>query len=180
MRSTVVLLRAVNVGGRNAIPMGELRGLLEGLGYGGVRTHLQSGNVVLSAPATGDAELGAAIERGIAQRFGLEVAVVLRSAEEFARIAEHHPLQREGEDPARLHVMFFQRPPAAERVAALDPDRSPPDRFVVRGREIYAHYPGGAGRSKLTVDYFERVLGVPGTARNWRTVTRLRALTGAR
>ena len=75
----------------------------------------------------------------------------------------------------KLLVDFLDRVPAdAER--QLDPDRSRPVRFALDGGQIYLHVPNGFGRSKLTLDYFERRLGVRGTVRNWRTVTKLLAL----
>ena len=77
-------------------------------------------------------------------------------------------------------MVFLDRAPKAAAVAKLDPDRSTPDAFEVTGREIYLRLPNGAGRSKLTLDYFERVLGVRGTARNWRTVSALVELTRKR
>lgn len=69
--------------------------------------------------------------------------------------------------------MLLNREPAQEDVARLDPDRSPGDSYVVKNREIYVHFPNGAGRSRLGVDYFDRVLGVTATARNWNTITKL-------
>jgi uncharacterized protein (DUF1697 family) len=69
--------------------------------------------------------------------------------------------------------MFLAKPPAPTAIEKLDPDRSPPDDFELKGREIYLRYPNGSGRSKLTIDYFERILGTPATARNWNTITKV-------
>ena len=79
-----------------------------------------------------------------------------------------------------LTSLGLERAPAAKARSQLDRERSPPDRFSVRGREIYLHVPNGFGRSKLALEYFERRLGVEGTVRNWRTVTRLLALADRR
>jgi uncharacterized protein (DUF1697 family) len=75
--------------------------------------------------------------------------------------------------PVTLHVVFLDRAPTQDRIAALDPGRSPPDRFSVSGKHIFVEYPNGSGRSRLSLDYFEKTLGVAGTARNWNTVTKL-------
>ena len=75
--------------------------------------------------------------------------------------------------------MFLDEAPAADAIADLDPRRSPPDEFVVRGREIYAYCPNGFGRSKLSIDYFERRLRTRATARNWNTVVKLAGLMTA-
>jgi uncharacterized protein (DUF1697 family) len=77
-----------------------------------------------------------------------------------------------------LHAVFLESKPPSDRVARLDPERSPEDRFVVSGREIYIHYPGGSGRSKLNLAYIEKQLGLSGTARNWNTVTKLLSMIG--
>jgi uncharacterized protein (DUF1697 family) len=114
----------------------------------------------------------------IADQFGLVVRVIVRSKKELAGVAAKHPLGAGQSDHSRLHVIFLGRAPGADRVAGLDPNRSPPDSFEVRGREIFLSYPNGQGRSKLSLDYFERELGVAGTARNWNTVTKLVEMMG--
>jgi uncharacterized protein (DUF1697 family) len=77
-----------------------------------------------------------------------------------------------------VHVLFLSGTPEPAAVASLDPDRSPGDEFRVAGQEIYLRYAAGAGRTKLTLDYFERRLGLAGTARNWNTLLKLVELTG--
>ncbi len=155
------------------LPMAELRTALSKRGFDDAQTYLQSGNVVLAPGRVRLADLPAALEAAIAEDFGLEVRVMTRTRSELATVAGAHPFQGDHSNPSLLHVVFMEKAPAAAKVADLDPDRSPPDRFEVRGREIYLSYPNGQGRSKLSLDYFERVLGVAGTARNWNTVTRL-------
>ena len=173
----VVLLRAVNVGGTAKLPMAELRRLLEGVGCADVRTYVQSGNAVVRAPARlADAlptRLGDAIERAL----GFRPAVIVRSAQAWRDIAAAHPFEAEGVEPKLLHVAFLDAAPAAGR--ALDPARSPGDRALVRGEEVFLHYPSGSGRSKLDNAYLERALGVASTMRNWRTVGALAAMLSA-
>lgn len=171
----VALLRGINVGGRNKIPMPELKSLLASLGLEDVVTYIQSGNVVFRSPAADGQEVAARIERQIAEVFGVRATVLLRTPAELLEIADGNPFL-EG-DFSKLHVVLLGGRPAADAVAQLDPGRSPPDEFSLRGREIYLHLPNGAGRSKLTVDYFERRLGVAATARNWNTLIKLLALT---
>jgi uncharacterized protein (DUF1697 family) len=175
----IALLRGVNVGGGGKLPMGDLRAALAGLGLEDVVTYIQSGNAVFRSAATDPAELAGGIEERIAAEVGLEVTVVVRSATELARIAGSNPFPGAAGDPAKHHVAFLDRVPEAGAVAALDPDRSPPDEFRVLGAEIYLRYPNGSGRSKLTGAWFERQLGVRATARNWSTVTKLLELAGA-
>lgn len=174
----VALLRGINVGGKNTVPMADLRGWVEEAGGEGVRTYVQSGNVLFDATPAAAARIAAAISAHIKERLDLSVPVVLLTAVEFHQIARTNPYLAEGAPENELHVMFLSEAPAPERVAKLDPDRSPPDRFTVAGRALYLHAPNGVARSKLTNAYVDRVLGVTSTARNWRTVGKLLALSG--
>jgi uncharacterized protein (DUF1697 family) len=177
MNTFIALLRGINVGGKNMIPMPELKSLFTSMDFEDVSTYLQSGNVVFSS-STGDAQaLAVAIEERIDEAFGLGTTVLLRTPAELAAIADSNPYLGREADLSKLHVVFLSRPPKADAAAKLDPARSPPDEFAVRGREIYLHLPNGAGRSRLTMDYFEKRLGVRATARNWKTVTKLLELT---
>lgn len=173
MALVVALLRGVNVGGKVMVPMAELRPALTDLGFEEVKTYLQSGNVVLDPGKVPVSSLPDVIQTTITKRFGLNVRVIVRTGGEFTRIGVGHPFHADATEPSLLHVVFLEQAPVADRIAKLDPDRSPPDRFEVRGREIYLSYPNGQGRSKLNLDYFERGLGIAGTARNWNTVTKL-------
>jgi uncharacterized protein (DUF1697 family) len=174
----VALLRGINVGGKNKVAMAELKSELSALGHEDVVTYIQSGNVVFRSSGRDARKVAAGIERRIAATFGIDVTVLLRTPAELERIADGNPFLESESDLSKLHVVFLDRVPAADAVATLDPDRSPPDELSVGQREIYLRLPNGAGRSKLTIDYFERRLGVPATARNWKTLTKLLALTG--
>jgi len=175
----VALLRGINVGGRNTIPMVGLKASFAALGLDDVLTYVQSGNVVFRSPLGDGSELAGRIERRIAEDFALRVTVVLRTPPELSQVAVSNPFLGDETDLAKLHVVFLDRKPQASAVARLDPERSTPDRFSPRGREIYLHLPNDAARSKLTLDYFERRLGVRATARNWKTVLKLLELTQA-
>lgn len=173
MSLAAALVRGINVGGRARLSMNELRSMLADLGLRDVETYLQSGNVVFESGDRPVTELDARIESAIAETFGLQVRVILRVRKDLVAVTRSHPYLDAEADPSRIHVVFLEATPDADRVDALDPDRSPPDEFAVIGREIYLRYPNGQGRSKLSLDYFERVLGMAGTARNWNTVTKL-------
>jgi uncharacterized protein (DUF1697 family) len=168
----VVLLRGVNVGGKARVPMAALRASLEGLGFEDVVTYIQSGNVVLcSRSANGRRALARRIEAVVASEFGVPAKALLRTPAELAEVEAANPFARA--ERSKLHVVFLSKPPPPAAVAELDPNRSPPDEFAVEGREIYLHLPNGAGRTKLTIDYFERRLGVDATHRNWNTLLKL-------
>lgn len=185
MPTLVALLRSVNVGGRNRVPMAELRTMAESLGFTSVQTYLQSGNLVLAGSGS-PAAVTTTLERGLADTFGLEVPVIVRSDEQLAGILAAHPFAGGGVDPKTVHVTFLAQPPAADRAEGLaraQADAGPDgafgdDRFVLAGTDIFLHCPGGYGETTLNNAFFERRCGVVGTTRNWRTVTALAAMAG--
>jgi len=174
----VALLRAINVGGTKKLLMADLRAMFEAAGCTDVRTYIQSGNVVFRAEPALAERIPALIESEIAATKGFQVPVVTRTAAELDAVVAGNPFLVAGADPAQLHVGFLAEATSTKRIAELDPDRSPQDAFEVRGREVYLHFPNGTARSKLTVYYFDRVLGTTITIRNWRTVGKLREMTG--
>jgi uncharacterized protein (DUF1697 family) len=173
----VAFLRAVNVGGRNKVPMARLRDALTAAGLEEVATVLQSGNVVFRSRKS-SAAVAKLVAGAIEGTFGLQIGVVVRSAAELAAVAATNPFldEQSDRDAKTLYVAFLSARPTVAAAAKLDPDRSPPAAFAVHGREVYLSYPNGSGRSRLTLDYLEKTLGVTGTTRNWRTVQRLATL----
>lgn len=174
----VLLLRGINVGGHKRVPMAELRALLTGLGHADVRTHLQSGNAVFTAPAQDPGELAAAVEAAIEERFGFAVPCLVLTGEELRAAAARCPFPAAELDPARLAVLFLDRPAASHRLAAEDPAAWAPEEFRLGEREIFAWFPEGMGRSRLGAVLAAPVPGTRTTARNWRTVAALLALLG--
>lgn len=167
------------MGGRNKLPMKDLRALFAAAGCTDVRTYIQSGNVIFDSGAANMDGLADEIAAALAARFGHNVPVVLRTIEELAWAATANPFLEPDADPRSLHVSFLSKRPQKAAVEALDADRSPPDEFAVIGREIYLRCPNGVARSKLTNAWFDSKLGATSTMRNWNTVTKLLALAGA-
>jgi uncharacterized protein (DUF1697 family) len=173
----VALMRGINVGGKNKLPMKDLAALFEEVGCRQVLTYIQSGNVVFDADTTTAERSRTHVPELLAERFGYRVPVVLRTARELRAAAARHPFLDEADDAKHLHVGFLADAPSAEAVETLDPARSAGDSFAVLGREVFLHVPGGMARTKLTTDYFDRRLGTVMTVRNWRTVTTLIEMT---
>jgi uncharacterized protein (DUF1697 family) len=180
MASTyLALLRGVNVGGKNKLPMKELSELFTAAGCADVRTFIQSGNVVFRASAAATAKVPVQVGAKITERFGFRTPIVLRSAEQLRAVVAGNPFLQMGVPEETLHVMFLADSPRDQAVAGLDPNRSPGDTYIVRGAEIFLQLPNGAGQSKLTNAYFDSKLATIGTSRNWRTVTKLLAMMTA-
>jgi uncharacterized protein (DUF1697 family) len=166
----IFLLRGINIGSRNRIAMPALRAALEEAGFEGVRTYLQSGNVVASGGSA------AGCERVIAERFGLKIAVVERTRAQLAAVVRRDPLGKFATSPKRYQVAFLDAKLPAATVKRLEAAAAGDERVVVSGREVYAWHPDGVARSKLWALIASRDLGVTATARNWTTVTALLAL----
>ncbi len=174
----VALLRGVNVGGRNRLPMADLRDIFTAAGCSAVRTYIQSGNVVFDAEGDLAERAPGIVTEAIRRRFGYETVVVVRSREEVLQVVASNPFDTSG-DPRFLQVAFLEHAPDPEAVSRLDPRRSPPDALAVRGRNVYLHYPNGVARSKLTNEYLAAQLQTSSTMRNWRTVLKLLEMADA-
>ena len=169
----VALLRGINVGRAHQLGMPRLTELLTGRGYGNVRTHLRSGNVVLDSDLS-EPELAADLSGAIEQEFGFDVPVVVRTGAEIAAVVAGDPFATVATDPARYLVTFLPEPPAAAAVDALPPADS--GEYLVRGRELYLWLPDGIANTPLAGWKWDRLLGVAGTGRNWNTVRKLAEL----
>src|SRR5882757_1826599 len=169
----VALLRGINVGGKNMLPMKELVAMFAKAGCIDVTTYIQSGNVVFCAEDKVVEGLSAGIAKQVEARFGLRVPVVLRTAAEIDAVIRANPFLKAGASEEMLHVSFLADSPGKDLVAGLDAGRSKPDVFAVVGREIYMQLVNGVSGTKLTNAYFDSKLKTVSTMRNWRTVLKL-------
>jgi uncharacterized protein (DUF1697 family) len=170
-----VLLRGINLGSRNRIAMPALREALTDDGLRDVQTYVQSGNVVLSS---GDSpgDLAQRVSGLIADAFGLEIAVVVRTRDELAEVVKRNPLADVADNPKRYQVTFLEQELEAATLDKLATLALPDERFVALGRELYAWHPDGVARSKLWSALAKHKAA---TARNWTTVTTLLELAGS-
>ena len=201
MASHVALLRGINLGGRNKVPMAELREVVTSLGHTGVTTYIQSGNVLFTTDHdVNTAKLASALEAAITGAFGIESSVVVLSRDDLAEILDSNPYPDEP-NPKLVHVVFLnaELPPglldrlkAAESAAAAKGSR---DTVTAAGPAVFLHTPDGYGTSELAQAVL-RILGTPAktgaggtggvgppgqhrvaaTARNWSTSTKLLSL----
>jgi uncharacterized protein (DUF1697 family) len=175
--SLILLLRGVNIGPNKRIAMPALRELLSDAGFEDVRTYVQSGNVVLSSGAPAS-DVASETERLIAERFGFEVDVIVRTADELADVVARNPLADVAIDPKRYQVSFLESEPDPDVVGRIAESAADSEQLVAIGRELYAWHPAGVARSKLWNKLAGNGLGVRATARNWTTVTTLLELAG--
>jgi uncharacterized protein (DUF1697 family) len=152
--------------------MADLRELLDGQGYKDVRTHLQSGNVVLSSTLS-PRQLERTLERQLAEGFGFDISVLVRTRAELAKVVERNPLRKVATDGSRHVVSFLSRRLPAAAARELEAADVAPERVAISGREIYAWYPNGIQGSPLGKLLDDSHLGVVSTARNWNTVVKL-------
>ncbi len=178
----VALLRSINVGGRNRVPMADLRALVGEAGFDDVTTYLQSGNVVFTGKdgKGAAAAAGRAIGTALTAELGVTVPIVVRIAAELGKVVRSHPFADPGIADTLLHVTFLDRAPSASAVDDLTAmaGRFGDDRCAVDGREVYLYCPGGYGQTTLNNAWLERRLDRVGTTRNWRTVTTLASMAG--
>ena len=171
----VALLRAVNVGGRK-LPMAELRALVAEIGWTDAETYIQSGNLLFSADGDREA-LESRLEQAIAERFGMDVPAIVRSAAEWARYPESNPFAEAAEaEPNRLMLLLSKRPPADGAEEAIQARATGGERVARAGDALWIHYPAGAGTSKLTPSLIDKAVGSPGTQRNYRAVLKLQEM----
>jgi uncharacterized protein (DUF1697 family) len=179
MTTYAALLRGINVGGRKKLPMAGLRQLMDGLGYDGVRTHLQSGQAVFTSAHGDEESLAAELADAIEKHFGFPVDVIVRDHAYLAAVAAACPFPAAELEAKQLHVTYFSAPVDAQRFAEIDQEAYLPEEFRLGERELYLYAPDGLGRSKLAEHLAKPRInkGVIATSRNWNTVVKLVELT---
>jgi uncharacterized protein (DUF1697 family) len=174
MPTYVAMLRGINVGPGKIVKMERLRASFEALGFGGVRTYVQSGNVIFESEQKSPTESSNKIEEKIQHTFGFRVPVLVKTSKEMAQIVSDNPLVKEkGIDHSKLHVTFLSDAPPKTAVKVLEPLATGREQFRILNREIYLYCPDGYGNTKLSNNAIEKKLSVVATTRNWRTVNTL-------
>ncbi|MBD0292302.1 MAG: DUF1697 domain-containing protein [Jiangellaceae bacterium] len=176
MTRYVALLRGINLGARNRVPMRRLRELLEDLGCTDVSTYLQSGNAVLNSPKRSADELSRDIEARIHADLAVDIRVLVFTARTLTAMVAANPLETPGRDPVKLHAAFLSEQPAADRLRSITSTDFGGEEVAVGKKVIYLWLPNGYGRAKLPAELTDKKLGVAVTVRNWRTVTALEQL----
>ncbi len=171
----IALLRGINVGRAKRVAMADLRALIEDLGYGEVRTLLNSGNVVFSASARTAGNAAARIEASLEKKLGVSARVTMLTAAELAGIVMENPMLGIADDPSRLLVAVLSDATARARLEPLLEQAWAPDALALGRRVAYVWCAGGILESRLA-QAVGRALGSAATTRNWATIVKLHAI----
>ena len=184
MPTHVALLRGINVGGHNRVPMPELRALMTELGHTEVATYIQSGNAVFTSPEADTAKLADELEQAIAGRLDVSCGVVVITRDELQQVIDDNPFPAE-DNPKALHAVFRRAElTEAERAKVTEAQgraqaKGCQDEAVIVGRTMFLHTPNGLGRSELSAQLSRTAAAKTGTARNWAIVHKLRTMLDA-
>ena len=175
----IALLRGINVGPHKRMKMEKLRASCEALGFKNVQTYIQSGNVVCQAGKLSSEAAAKKIETQIVSDFGFSADVIARTGDEMKQIVSGNPLLKEpGVDISKLHVVFLSDVPPPESIKKLEAIVKAPDKVRYKGKEIYFYFPNGVSGSSIWKHNLDRVLGISGTMRNWKSVNTLYEMAG--
>ena len=177
MNTYIALFRGINVLGKNSLPMKELVALLENLGLKNVRTYIQSGNAVFQTAEKSPSQLAKQLTAEIKKHHGFEPHVLLLGREAIDTAIANNPFPEAEANPTSLHLGFLASPPKTPDLEKLNSIKKASERFRLGDTLFYLHAPEGFGKSKVAASA-EKLLGVPMTFRNWRTVCRIRELAG--
>ena len=172
----IALLRGINVSGQKKILMADLRKLLSN--FQNVETYIQSGNIIFESENENSDEIAKEISTYIYKEYGFEVPVIVKTNKEWEHAFNNNPFLKDGTiETKQLYITFLSEIPSDENVEIMNQMDYSPDIFIIQKNLIYSRYPNGAGRSKMTINVFEKKLQVSATSRNWNTVTKLLALS---
>ncbi|MCZ6855546.1 MAG: DUF1697 domain-containing protein [Gammaproteobacteria bacterium] len=172
MNTWIALFRGINVGGHRKLPMKELVAELEKLGFSDVTTYIQSGNAIFLSDETSAAKLSEKIAHAIETSHGFLPDVMVLSADAFRTAAANNPFPTSAATAKTVHLFFLAEPSDKPELTLLDDVQAHGEDYRLCQQVLYLHTPDGYGNSKLA-QKVPRALGVPSTARNWRTVTRI-------
>lgn len=172
----IALLRGINVSGHKKILMADLRNLLSD--FENVKTYIQSGNILFESNSKNTSKLEQQISELIYKKYGFEVPVIVKTIKEWMFAFENNPFLKDSTISIKqLYVTFLSEIPKKENIELMKQLDYSPDIFIIKNDLVYSCYPNGPGRSKMTINVFEKKLSVPATSRNWNTVTKLLELS---
>jgi len=172
MKTYIALFRGINIVGHHSLPMQQLKSIMENIGYRHVTTYIQSGNVVFQTPDTASVKLAEKISKAIEKAQGFKPEILLLEKKDLQKAINANPFPQAEPEPKTLHVLFLASTPTSPDLDKMHAISTATERFKLTDRLFYLHAPDGVGRSKLAANA-EKLLRVPATGRNWRTVCKL-------
>jgi uncharacterized protein (DUF1697 family) len=179
MKNTYIsILRGINVGGARKLKMDALAGMYSELGFTGIRTYIQSGNVIFHTEPAIQEELASKIAARISVTFNFNVPVIVLDVQALRKVVENNPFTGDpSRDESFMYVTFLSEVPTLENRASLEGINFPGEEFVLSGHSVYLFCPNGYGNTKLNNGFFEKKLKVDATTRNWKTTLELLKLS---
>jgi uncharacterized protein (DUF1697 family) len=176
MQTYIAILRGINVGGKNKLPMAELKEKISSIGLRHIQNYIQSGNLVFQSDEPNTAELASRIRRSIYNEWGYNVPVLVMVAQELAEIISANPFSS-SKDISLLHITFLSEIPDPNRINTLSVIQDSPNEFKIDKKAVYLFCPNGYSKTKLTNTLIERKLKVTATTRNLKTALALQQMT---
>lgn len=175
----IALLRGINVGGKNKLPMANLRAIFESLGCESVQTYIQSGNVLFNAKPALIKTLADNVSKQIKSELNLTVPVILRTANQLKKTIDACPFADRANADRLVHIFFLADRPTQAQLKSFNPPLAKGEQLEIIGNELHLHLPNGIAKTKLTNASLDRALKTTTTARNWRTTNKLLKLAAA-
>ena len=178
MKTYIALLRGINVSGQKKIRMADLKSQLDELGWEGIRTYIQSGNIVFKSADGNPVLLAQKIKQKLQEKYGFEVPTLVLEPRELMHIINNNPFTRDPETAQeRLYVTFLFDTPRADLVRKPREPKQSNEQFLIDDKIIFLYYPAGYGRAVMNNNAFEKGLKVEATKRNWKTINKLHEMT---
>ncbi len=174
MTRWLVMPRGINVGKSNRVPMAELRTKLEDAGFEAVVTIGQSGNVIVTGDDS-EEKVRSSIHAAMTSGFGVDVPLVVRSADEIRAVLDANPLKEIADDGSKYLAIFLSEAPSPAQAAELEAEDVSPEVVTLRGRTAFVWTPNGVKAMRVSHTALEKRFGVTATARNWNTLQKIAA-----
>ncbi|MCG8485189.1 MAG: DUF1697 domain-containing protein [Clostridia bacterium] len=173
MERYIALLRGINVGGKRIIKMDDLKTVLSSIGLKNIITYIQSGNIIFDCPKSNIQVLEEKMKKEIFKSFGFEVPVIIRTHEEYIALTDRNPFFNAESDTSKLVITFLQQKPNAEDIRITEKLDFPPDKFQIKGKEVFIYCESKYHLTKISNSFFEKKLNTHATSRNWKTLNKI-------
>jgi len=178
LKTYISLLRGINVSGQKKIRMADLKDHIAELGWEGIHTYIQSGNIIFKSAETDPEELAQKLKQKLQDKYGFDVPTLVLEPVELVHVINNNPFTQDPDTAIeRLAVTFLFETPQDELVKKIMEQEQTNEHFIFDEKFIFLYYPDGFGKAVMGNNAFEKALKVEATTRNWRTVNKLYEMT---